>query len=124
MIYEQELVLQFHKAFGIAISHKPKIPDKKTCELRKKLIEEEFNELKEAIDNNNMVEAADGLADLLYVIYGTAISFGLDMEPIFDEVHRSNMTKIGGHKREDGKWIKPETYEPPDLISIIVKQKS
>ncbi len=72
----------------------------------------------------NIVELADGLADLHYVAYcGTALAFGLDMEPIFQEVHRSNMSKfIDGHKREDGKWIKGPSYSPANLLPIIESQ--
>ena len=52
------------------------------------------------------------MADLLYVVYGTAVSYGIDMDPVFREVHRSNMSKVGGYKRDDGKWVKPATYSP------------
>jgi predicted HAD superfamily Cof-like phosphohydrolase len=65
---------------------------------------------------------AKELADLLYVVYGTAVSLGIDMEPVFKEVHRSNMSKVGGYKREDGKWVKPPTYSPADILPIIKNQ--
>ena len=69
------------------------------------------------------VEAvAKELADLLYVVYGTAVSCGLDMAPVFREVHRSNMSKVGGHKRADGKWVKPPSYSPAHLRPILAAQ--
>jgi len=65
---------------------------------------------------------AKELADLLYVVYGTAVSCGIDMEPVFREVHRSNMSKVGGHKRADGKWVRPATYSPARLEPILGAQ--
>ncbi|MEC4681184.1 MAG: hypothetical protein VST67_10880, partial [Nitrospirota bacterium] len=65
---------------------------------------------------------AKELADLLYVVYGTAVSLGIDLEPVFKEVHRSNMSKVGGYKREDGKWVKPPTYSPASLEDILETQ--
>ena len=65
---------------------------------------------------------AKEMADLLYVVYGTAVSYGIDMEPVFREVHRSNLSKVGGYKRADGKWVKPPTYSPADIQPIIEAQ--
>jgi predicted HAD superfamily Cof-like phosphohydrolase len=56
-------------------------------------------------------------------VYGAAVSYGIDMEPVFNEVHRSNMSKVGGHKREDGKWVKPATYSKACLEPIIQLQQ-
>jgi predicted HAD superfamily Cof-like phosphohydrolase len=119
---EQLQVRDFHRAFNILEKETPTIPDEKTKILRMNLIKEEVAELEEAFNNNDIIKIADGIADILYVVYGTAISCGLDMEPLFQEVHRSNMTKIGGYKRKDGKWIKPDTYEKADLWPIIMAQ--
>jgi len=120
---EQLKVEEFHKLFNVAIASKPTIPDEKTCNLRYSLIKEEADELKIAMEAKNIVEVADALADLLYVVYGSAVTFGIDIEPIFDEVHRSNMTKVGGQQREDGKIIKPSTYEPANIKHLLEKQK-
>jgi predicted HAD superfamily Cof-like phosphohydrolase len=57
------------------------------------------------------------------VTYGTAVSYGIDMEPIFQEVHRSNLSKIGGYKRADGKWVKPPTYSPANIEPIVEVQQ-
>ena len=65
-------------------------------------------------------EVMSGAAEI--VVYGTAVSYGIDMKPVFQEVQRSNMSKVGGHKREDGKWVKPPTYSPADITPILEKQ--
>jgi predicted HAD superfamily Cof-like phosphohydrolase len=70
----------------------------------------------------DLVGLADALADLDYVVEGTRIAFGIDGKPIADEVHRSNMSKVGGHRRADGKWEKPDTYSPADVRGELKKQ--
>jgi len=110
---EQKCVEEFHKTFNLPIRIIPDIPPLSRCSLRLNLIEEELEELREAIIQNNLISAADALGDLLYVVYGAGLEFGLDLEPVFAEIHRSNMTKVGGTLREDGKLLKPATYEPP-----------
>jgi predicted HAD superfamily Cof-like phosphohydrolase len=119
---EQQMVAEFHRTFEIARESRPTIPDETTRALRVRLIQEEFDELQEALGRRDPVAIAKELADLLYVVYGTAVSYGIDMEPVFREVHRSNMSKVGGHKREDGKWVKPATYSPARLEPILVAQ--
>jgi predicted HAD superfamily Cof-like phosphohydrolase len=119
---EQRLVTEFHRAFDIVIGPSPSIPDEATCALRVNLIQEEFDELREALAQQDIEAVAKELADLLYVVYGTAVSCGLDMTPVFREVHRSNMSKVGGHKRADGKWLKPPSYSPAHLRSILAAQ--
>ncbi len=122
-MYEaQHMVLEFHKEFDIHIAHTPTVPEDKTKTLRVRLIQEEFDELKEAFEEKDLSNIAKELADLLYVVYGTAVSYGIDMEPVFQEVQRSNMSKVGGYKREDGKWVKPVTYSPADVRPILERQ--
>jgi predicted HAD superfamily Cof-like phosphohydrolase len=116
------MVQEFHKQFEIHVSPTPSIPDEPTQLLRKRLIQEEFDELQEAMREKDLSSIAKELADLLYVVYGTAVSLGIDMEPVFQEVHRSNMSKVGGHKREDGKWVKPPTYSPAQLDDLLAAQ--
>jgi predicted HAD superfamily Cof-like phosphohydrolase len=116
------MVQEFHEQFDIHISITPSIPGEATQTLRNRLIQEEFEEFQEAMQSKNLSAMAKELADLLYVVYGTAVSLGIDMEPVFKEVHRSNMSKIGGYKREDGKWVKPPTYSPASLDAIISTQ--
>lgn len=123
-MYEaQKMVLEFHKEFNIYIEASPAIPSEKTRNLRIRLIQEEFDELQEATKTQDLPHIAKELADLLYVIYGTAISYGIDIEPVFKEVQRSNMSKVGGYKREDGKWVKPPTYSPADIAPILALQE-
>lgn len=122
MTDEQAQVEAFHRAFDIAIAQQPGVPDAATRRLRERLIDEEFAELRQAMAEGTVPEIAKELADLLYVVYGTAVSCGIDMEPVFREVHRSNMSKVGGHKREDGKWVKPATYSRADVIPCLQAQ--
>jgi len=114
----QKQVLEFHKAFEIPNFQKPTLLLTERAEGRARLIEEESEELIHALRTYNMTGIADGLADLLYVTFGTAIVCGIDIEPVFDEVHRSNMSKKGGRLIK-GKWVKPSTYSPPDLRPIL-----
>ncbi len=122
MIEQQTMVEEFHLKFDIVICDAPTVPDEATRTLRVRLIQEEFEELKEAMAKQELVGIAKELADLLYVVYGTAVSYGLDMDPVFREVHRSNLSKVGGYKRADGKWVKPPTYSPAHLAPIIAQQ--
>jgi predicted HAD superfamily Cof-like phosphohydrolase len=122
MTDEQWMVQEFHRRFDILIHALPTIPDDATKELRMRLIQEEFLELQEALAKQDLAAVAKELADLLYVVYGTAVSCGIDMEPVFQEVHRSNMSKVGGHKRADGKWVKPPGYSPASVQPILAAQ--
>ncbi len=86
--------------------------------LRLSLIEEEFKEVLEEMNTFNKIKLAKELADLLYVVYGTAVSFGIPIDEVFDEVHRSNMSKLVDGKplkREDGKVLKGPNYTPPNF---------
>ena len=124
-MYEaQKMVREFHKTFGLHVAGHPSVPDEKTETLRVRLIQEEFDELKEAVEAKHLPHVAKELADLLYVVYGTAVSYGIDVEPVFQEVQRSNMSKVGGSRRADGKWIKPPTYSPANLEPILARQSN
>src|SRR5436309_8485177 len=122
MTNEQRMVAEFHRLFGIAIGTVPAAPDEATRSLRVNLIQEEYEELQEAFAQQDLPAIAKELADLLYVVYGTAVSCGIDLEPVFREVHRSNMSKVGGHKRADGKWVKPPGYSPARIQPILAAQ--
>ena len=100
----------------------PQIPDKETIKLREKLIDEEVNETLNAIYNNDMVEIADGIVDSIVVLIGTAVMYGIDLQPIWDEVYSNNMSKKDGPIREDGKKMKPAGWKPPDIESCLIKQ--
>jgi predicted HAD superfamily Cof-like phosphohydrolase len=93
--------------------------------LRIKLMMSELSETIDAIAANDIVKIADGIADLIYVVKGTAITYGIDIEPIFNEVHKSNMSKcIDGKliKDSSGKVLKPDSYSPPDIELLIEQQ--
>lgn len=95
----QRQVKAFHEAFGHTVNDQPRIPSIDDIKLRILLMQEELlgkGELAESMEAQDLIGVADGLADLLYVTIGTAVVFGIDIEPIFDEVHRSNMSKLGG----------------------------
>lgn len=118
-------VYEFHKAFGHPIQTEPRWPDVKRCELRQNLVAEEANEFLNAVGKRDMTETADAICDLMYVLLGAALEFGLGdrLELMFDEVHRSNMSKLGADGkpiyREDGKTLKGPNFTPPDLKSIL-----
>jgi predicted HAD superfamily Cof-like phosphohydrolase len=112
----QRAVAQFHRVLGVTVGTTPGIRD---AGLRAALIREEAAEAVAAIESGNLVEAIDGLCDLLYVVYGAAVSFGVDLEPFFDEVHRSNMTKLAGPRRADGKVLKGDAWQPPRIRELL-----
>ena len=118
-----ELVEDFMEAMGQEVNAVPTFPEDEIQRLRLDLIEEELDELHYAIDNKDMVEIADALGDLLYVVYGAGHAFGIDLDECFKEIHASNISKLGPDgkpiKREDGKVLKPDTFFPPDLKTIL-----
>lgn len=95
-------VAEFHETFKAPILESPQIPSKERCELRVSLLQEELNELKQAIEDNDLVEIADALADLQYVLSGAILEFGLKdkFDTLFDEVQRSNMSKACNSQQE------------------------
>lgn len=118
-----EKVLEFHQVFEAKIGETPHIPDDKLNLLRVGLIEEELDELKEAISNNDLVELADALGDILYVTYGFAVTAGIPIDEIFAEIHKSNMSKLDVNgrplKRDDGKILKGPNFKPPDIKGLL-----
>lgn len=115
-------VLDFQNAFKVKMPNQPKMLPKQRARLRQALLEEEVKELREA---KNILDVADAVCDILYITYGTAHEYGIAdrLVMLFDEVHRSNMSKMGpdGNPifREDGKVLKPETYSEPKLRPIL-----
>ena len=112
-------VKDFHIAFGQRVGQSPLIPeDYNERDLRINLLEEEFKEYMNAEEKNDITEIADALADIIYIACGTAVSYGIPLDKVFAEVHRSNMAKLVDGKpiyREDGKVMKPEGWTPPQL---------
>jgi phosphoribosyl-ATP pyrophosphohydrolase len=115
-------VRAFQRAVGQHVGDKPEFPSKEERDLRKKLLAEEYSEYIVAEYKNDLVEVADALADIIYIICGTAVSYGIPLDDIFEEVHASNMAKLVDGKvlrRADGKIQKPEGWEPPDIERIL-----
>lgn len=118
-----EMVREFHRAFGQQVATVPTFADGSVEDLRFELITEEFSELADALRKRNIVEVADALTDLAYVVYGMADIYGIDLDACFREVHRSNMSKLGEDGkpilRADGKFLKGPNYSPPDLKTVL-----
>lgn len=115
-------IKEFHIAMDQVVNEKPTIPDKKTRNLRVELIGEEVEELIDALLDGDMEKIADGAADSIVVILGTMVSYGIHLQPIWDEVHRTNMAKKDGPVRADGKRLKPEGWKPPDIMGKLKEQ--
>ena len=118
-----DLVEEFMTAFGQDVEKVASIPDRKTAMLRLKLILEEYEELETAVEEHHLVGIADALTDILYVTYGAGHAFGINLDECFEEVHESNMSKLGPDGkpiyRDDGKVMKGPDYREPDLRKII-----
>lgn len=116
-------VAEFHRTFKHPILPEPTIPSKERCALRVSLIAEELKELQEAIDDNDMVEIADALCDIQYVLSGAVLEFGLGdkFKTLFDEVQRSNMSKTCASLEEAEATVK-HYKENKDTDSYIVKE--
>jgi len=118
-----ESVGVFMHSFGQTVKTKPELPNEEVQKLRYELINEELAELLDGMKNKDIVEIADALTDLLYVVYGAGHAYGIDLDRCFNEVHRSNMSKLGEDGkpiyREDGKVLKSKLYSPPDLETIL-----
>lgn len=119
-------VRAFHEAFEHPILPFPQVPGVNRKTLRARLVTEEYHEFIDALQRNDLVELADAIADLIYVLQGTALEYGIDMNPVWAEVHRSNMAKLGPDgkpiKDAGGKLLKPEGWTPPDIAAIIAEQ--
>jgi predicted HAD superfamily Cof-like phosphohydrolase len=123
MNQEQQMVHQFHERFGLVRNARPTIPGTGVHRLRTLLIEEELAEFRNAGEAQDVVGVADALADLLYVVYGAAEEYGIDLEPVFAEIHRSNMSKDPrAGCRADGKVCKGTSYQPPDVRGVVDRQ--
>lgn len=118
----------FHNSFGLGVSHEPKADlGKDKNKLRFNLMDEENREYLEAANNNDLVEVADALGDMLYILCGTILEHGMQykIEEVFEEIQRSNMSKLGADGkpiyREDGKVLKGPNYFKPNIEAIIDK---
>lgn len=122
------IVAQFHRAFNLPMRQMPSTEiDHALARLRVALLEEEVSEFAAASDKRDLIGITDALADIVYVIYGTALTYGIDLDSALREVHRSNMSKLGSDgkplTRDDGKVLKSERYSPPDIASVLSRQR-
>ena len=121
-----EKIVDFHKALEDTPST-PTPPSSDTLALRRTLIQEEFYEVMaafEALTANgtaDLAPLAHELADLLYVVYGTFATLGVNADAVYAEVHRANMDKLGGPRREDGKLLKPPGWQPADVNGVLAQ---
>ena len=113
----------FMKTFGQEVKTKPSFSSDKINKLRIDLIKEELDELQDAMKNNDLLEVADALTDILYVTYGAGHAFGIDLDKCFEEVQNSNMSKLGQNGEpiynESGKVMKGPNYFKPDLSKFV-----
>jgi len=118
-------VAEFHQTFNAPILDQPQIPSKERCELRVKLLQEELDELKEAIENNDLVEVADALCDLQYVLSGAVLEFGLGEKfvELFNEVQRSNMSKACDNQQQADETIAFYKEKGQDAYSEVSGDK-
>ncbi len=118
-----EKVKKFMQTFGQEIKENAEFPSERITKLRTDLIEEELGELQIAIKNKNIKEVADALTDILYVTYGAGHSFGINLDDCFNEVQKSNMSKLGSDGKpiynESGKVMKGPNYFKPDLTKFV-----
>lgn len=116
-------VKQFMQVFGQDVLDKPTMPSSELAKLRLELIREECEELTVATNAMDMVEIADALTDILYVVYGAGHAFGINLDACFDHVHASNMSKLGDDGkpiyREDGKVLKGPNYWAPNMAKFV-----
>ena len=118
-----ESVKKFMETFGQEIKEKAGFPDQKITSLRYDLINEELDELKEAMDYKDIKEVADALTDILYVTYGAGHAFGINLDKCFKEVQNSNMSKLGEDGKpiynDKGKVMKGPNYFKPDFSKFV-----
>ena len=120
-----EKVKTFMQTFGQEVKLKPSFSTEKINDLRYSLIQEELDELKQAIENKDLLEVADALTDILYVTYGAGHAFGIDLDSCFEEVQNSNMSKLGNNGKpiynDVGKVMKGPNFFKPDLSKFVKK---
>jgi predicted HAD superfamily Cof-like phosphohydrolase len=119
-------VKKFQTAVGQNVSEVPQFPDENERVLRRKLLREEVDEYFDGEDKDDLENVAKELADIIYIVCGTAASYGIPLDRVFNEVHRSNMEKLVDGKvvrRDDGKILKPEGWAAPDIKSVLYGDK-
>lgn len=128
-------IREFHAAINQKpMAERPTMPTLELLKLRQKLVDEEYKEVIEAFEKlreelekggqGDLTALVHELTDLLYVTYGAILTFGVDADAVFDEVHQANMRKVSGPQRPDGKQLKPPGWQPADVRGVIERQKT
>lgn len=115
-------VREFHEAFGLPIARGPQWPAEPVPAQRLALLLEEVREVEKAVEESDLPGLAQELADVVYVAYGTALAFGVDLDAVLCEVHRANMSKLDQDGKpivRDGKVIKSDRFRPPDVARVL-----
>jgi len=118
-----DAVREFHTTFDLARNDVPTWPTAELVALRQRLLVEETAEVGEAVAGDDLAAIAQELADVVYIAYGTALTYGIDLDAVVAEVHRANMSKLDADGRalyrSDGKVAKSPLYQPPDLRGVL-----
>jgi predicted HAD superfamily Cof-like phosphohydrolase len=118
------MVREFHESFGLPARSAPALVAGPLARLRQRLLDEEVEEVAEALADGDLPGIAQELADVVYVAYGTALTYGVDLDAVLAEVHRANMSKLDADGkpllREDGKVLKSELYRAPDVAGVLL----
>lgn len=120
-------VIDFNRKTDSFVAERLGVPDTKRVILRHSLVKEEMTETLCALSmlqyypysNDELINLADGIADSIYVLIGACVEFGIPIEAVWKEVHKSNMLKAGGPRRADGKILKPDNWTPPDIKGVL-----
>lgn len=119
---------EFHSTYEVYASDEPHLPAEDIRELRRKLMKEEYEEYVKGEEENDLVQIADAIADIIYIALGTAVSYGIPFDKVWKEVHASNMSKLGPDgkpiRREDGKILKGPNFFEPKIAEILEKEKN
>ncbi|WP_440087796.1 MazG nucleotide pyrophosphohydrolase domain-containing protein [Streptosporangium sp. LJ11] len=110
------LVREFHEKIGLPLSDAPGLPSVELARLRQRFLDEEVAEVAQAAEAGDLAGVAHELADVVYVAYGTALTYGIDLDRVLAEVHRANMTKSG---TENGKAAKGPGFTPADVAGVL-----
>ncbi len=121
-------VKEFHEHYAVPVGDKPHLLNARRAAFRRALIEEEFQEFLDAVEEGDLVNAAKELADLAYVVNGTAVEMGFDLDIVVRAVHKSNMSKLGADGkpiyREDGKVLKGPNYVEPNIAQVLYPEST
>lgn len=120
------MVREFHETFGLPMQSIPALVGKPLADTRQRLLDDEVWEVAKATEDGDLPGIAQELADVVYVAYGTALTYGINLDAVLAEVHRANMSKLDADgkpiMRADGKVLKSESYRPPDVAGVLAAQ--